>query len=69
MSADFISDEARAWVGDAGKRAAESAPRILPGTDVAIELQRLFSDWPDVIRRVRARAAERAREQQPGEAA
>lgn len=57
----LISDEVRAWVGDAGRRAADRAPRILPGTDVAIELQRLFSDWPEVMRQVREEAAEAAR--------
>lgn len=65
----LISDEMRAWVGDAGRRAADRAPRIEPGTDVAIELQRIFYDWPELMRQADAEIAQEQAEQQPGEAA
>ncbi|REF00237.1 hypothetical protein [Thermomonospora umbrina] len=48
----MTSAEMRIW--EAAEREAARAPEIQPGSDLALDLQRLFADFPERVRERRA---------------
>jgi hypothetical protein len=64
VTGDGIFPELRERYAAAAERAASEAPEIRPGDDIALNIQRLFADFPTRLAEHRA-----SQQQEPGTAA